>query len=185
MKKSILAAVLMAVVTMTASAVNIDWISNALSFEGSALKTVKSGVSAQLLFLNGNSLSTYTIDEAFTASLIGNEVSAVGETTKAAKTSGTLTYDYGTYGNGDSFALLISYVSDGEKYWNLSSVVNTLSGIEDETSDPSFSVFTFNNERGTDPTLTAGGGWVKAVPEPATGALALAGLALLFRRKRA
>ena len=48
----------------------------------------------------------------------------------------------------------------------------------------------FSYGNGTDPTLTAGGGWVKAkavepIPEPATGALALAGIALLFRRRKA
>ena len=64
--------------------------------------------------------------------------------------------------------------------------MNTLAGISDEISTPAdwanFSVSGTTSE--TPGKMSAGSGWT-AVPEPATATLALAGLALLIRRRRA
>ena len=48
------------------------------------------------------------------------------------------------------------------------------------------SQFSFSNTKNADTaTPTTGGGWYASVPEPSTAMLALAGLALLIKRRRA
>ena len=83
---------------------------------------------------------------------------------------------------------MLSYVSGGKTYYNLGSETYTVSGMADSTSSlnafkPAASTFSYgSSSEGT--SVSAGSGWV-AVPEPSTAALALAGLALLLKRRKA
>jgi len=85
----------------------------------------------------------------------------------------------------------LSYVSEGKTYYNYSANIYTVSGIDPDVGDAStLGDATFTFDMNTKTTLsggqsaTAGGGWT-VVPEPSTAMLALAGLALLIKRRRA
>ena len=94
------------------------------------------------------------------------------------------------YDNGDAFALVMSYVSEDTTYWNISSVINTLSGLD--SSDPRVNPADFNDYTasntivGKTGTLTAGSGWTAAaVPEPGIACMALLGIGMMIKRRRA
>ena len=174
-----------------AGAASVDWSTAALSFGETSLKK-NTDVAGYLVYLSSGSLaSTYTIDDSFSAASVGTVITGASDTDGANKgglLTGTLNVTDLGYNNGDSFALVLSYKSEGKTYWNISSTVNTLSGLDD--TDPrinptdwtDFAVSsTVAGETGK---ASGGSGWT-AVPEPSTAALALAGLALLLKRRKA
>ena len=187
MKKLAFAAVALAT-AITSQAASVAWKSSALSFGSTALKS-SAAVTGYLVLLSGNSLaSPYEFDASFDATKVGTIANTDTDgTSKGSLVNGTL--DLTGASNGQTYALLTKYVADNKTYWNLSSSLNTLSGLD--PSDPrvnpvAWDAFSFSNTVvGESNKLTAGAGWTVAVPEPATGALALAGVALLFRRRRA
>ena len=200
MKKTILAALLCAIAT-SASAVTLSWASStAIKFDGSNLKN-NENVTGYLIYLGTSSLSdSYNLTKDSTAESI---ISSIGtqagdkksKTNAMSKLSGEFDFNYSDgYENGSSkFALLLSYTSEGKTYFNLTSADYTLAGGNDANvaeaiapvnpSDASFA-FSFGSA-GESKTLSSGGGWTVAVPEPSTAMLALAGLALLIKRRRA
>ena len=176
-------------VAFAASATSVAWKSNALSFDTTSLKK-STDVVGYLVYLSSGSLaSSYVMNDSFSAATVGTIVSSDTDgANKGGQVTGTAEWDYGTYKNNDKFALVLSYAdsASGKTYWQISSTVNTLAGISDETSIPT----AFNNYDGASTvssgsSIRAGDGWVAAVPEPSTAALALAGLALLLKRRKA
>jgi len=189
--KKLLTITAIAFVAGAASAVNMTWATAAaVQFDGTKLKS-DTGVTGYLVY--ATELSTYTVDDSFDASKVGPVLAELNKTSAVSKISGTwYDIDTDTYKNGDTFAVLLKYVKEGDTYWNLTSELIAMSGMAiDPPTNADGTQFAFNYGKGTDGTLTAGGGWAKAiastpvVPEPATGALALAGIALLFRRRKA
>lgn len=183
-----IASLICVLTAVSVSATSVDWKSNALSFDTTELKK-STAVVGYLVYLTSGALSTsYKMDESFSAATVGTVVSTDSDgANKGGQVTGTAEWDYGTYVNGNAFALVLSYADSvsGKTYWQISSTVNKLSGISDETSIPT----AFNNYDGSSTvssgsSISAGGGWV-AVPEPSTAALALAGLALLLKRRKA
>ena len=171
-----------------ASGASVDWATAAMTFGEASLKK-DTGVTGYLVYLASGSLgASYTIDESFAASKVGTVVDSCEGTTKGSYVFGSFQIDSEKYGNGDSFAVVMSYVSGGKTYWNLSETVNTLAGL-DET-DPrvnptEWTDFAVNSSvAGETGKASGGSGWT-AVPEPSTAALALAGLALLLKRRKA
>lgn len=185
--KKLLSLAAIALVAGAASAVTMQWsTASAVQFGGSNLKS-NNNVTGYLIALSAFE-DSYTLDDTFDFSDVGTKVDDKVGTSAMSKVNKTWTIDTDQYGNGDTFALLLKYVKDGDTYWNLSSNFATISGM---TVDPPVNAANTTNAfsygTGTEGILTAGGGWskVKPVPEPATGALALAGIALLFRRRKA
>lgn len=196
MKKTL--AILSAIVMMvsTASAVSVSWSSAAVSFSDSGTLKNNANIMAYVVYLSsGNFAESYTVDSSFSAASVGSVVSSDTDgTAKSGKNAGVYSFALDSKTNGDTFGLVLSYNDGTDTYWNLSSTKNVLAGLVagDASYAPSdWTDFAINGAKGTDPTLIAGGGWVKgisstpSVPEPATGALALAGVALLFRRRKA
>jgi hypothetical protein len=185
--KKLLSLALVALVAISAQAAFIEWSTVAITFGGTTLKN-NTSVAGYLIALDGSSLATYDLVEGFSATSIGTVVESKSGTPKSGKFTGNS--DISAYSNGDAFAFLITYNDGTDTYYNLSSTVNVLAGLDptDSTVAPAtwgnFAVNGAMNE--TAGTLTAGGGWTKAVavPEPASAMLALAGVAMLIRRRK-
>ena len=189
--KKLLTIAAIALVAGAASAVTMDWgTAAAVQFNGAKLAS-NSGVTGYLIALSSFA-DSYTVDDSFDYGKIGTKVDEKNKTSAASKIKNS--WEIGTtgYSNGDTFAVLLKYETkeDGKDvtYWNLSKELVTMSGMSaDPPLNAEATASEFSYGMGTDPILKANGGWVKAkpIPEPATGALALAGIALLFRRRKA
>ena len=199
MKKAVIAA-LVCTLANVASAVSLSWASaTAIKFNGANLKS-DNNLSGYLIYLGTSSFSeSYTLTKDSTVSSV---ISSIGTDTESfkkgsngmSKISGSFTFNYsdGYTNDKDKFALLLVYTKDSETYYNLTSGTYTLTGGNDEdvanlvaATDPSNASFAFSysaaDKKGK---LTSGGGWTQ-VPEPSTAMLALAGLALLLKRRKA
>ena len=184
---------LIAVATIVASAgitqaASVAWSSVAMTFGEQTLKK-DTGVTGYLVYLSSGALEdSYTINESFSAESVGTVVASDTDgTNKGSALTGTFQIAQGTYSNGDVFAFVASYTSDGKTYWNISSTVNTLSGLDpsDPTVSPAdFSDYSMASTVSETGKASGGSGWT-AVPEPSTAALALAGFALLLKRRKA
>ncbi len=185
--KKLLTIAAIALVAGAASAVTMQWsTAKAVQFNGSNLKS-DNNVTGYLIATESLG-GPYTLDASFAASSVGTVVDTLEGTSAMSKISQRWSIDTDTYGNGDTFAVLLKYVKDGDTYWNLTSALVEMSGMAvDPPTNAANTGSNFSYGTGAEGKLTAGGGWskVKPIPEPATGALALAGVALLFRRRKA
>ncbi len=177
-----------ALVASTASAVSINWTSDTMKFGSTS---VGANAHGYLVFLGDNTLGS----EGYGWTDIIDMASDVDAATKMSKMN-VPAADTGSHNVGN-FAMYVTYTNDGKTYYNVSSTTYTISQsaydalIGEGTALPKA---TFSGLASTvnaaDATPTIGGGWYTKpitpdVPEPATGALALAGVALLFKRRRA
>jgi len=176
-----------------ASAATMQWAANSVAFDGTKFnKTTGAGsvLTGYLIALDQFSTS-YTVDDTFDATKIGALVDTNSSGTSAmGKLNKAWTIDTDNYANGDTFAVLLKYTgaSDGKTYWNLSSGLVTLEGFSvDPPTNASNTTASFSYGKGTDGTLTAGGGWVAAaaVPEPGIACMALLGIGMMIKRRRA
>ena len=173
----------------TASALSLTWQATTIAFDGATLKN-STAVTAYLVFIGNNA----SLAESYNPSSILTTLKPVSTVEGAnSRGSATTSYNfpatenYASY-NNNVYGILLSYVSEGKTYYNLSSATYKVSGVADTTSSledfkPATSTFSYGTKTASG-SVTAGGGWV-AVPEPSTAALALAGLALLLKRRKA
>jgi len=192
-------------------AVQFRWNNQAVMWNG---VNVGSGQEVNLILLTGSSFNfvsyfddMYTvIDTATTAS--GMSAGRIGWVTKKI---GDMPTDNP---NGKSYTVILEREVSGVTYYNVSTYVFTVSGIVDNSTTITDQNFTFNfgapnnilktwgsiddgaqfateAEAWAAAYAAGGSGWtsfsvkyIAPIPEPATAGLALAGLALLFRRKR-
>lgn len=192
MKIKFPAIAVLAVLCATAHGAAVDWSSAALSFGSTALKS-NASVSAWLVYLDGKSFAdSYTITDSFSAANVGVVIASDTDgTSKAAKVAGkALDWTDKSYNtNGDTFGLVLSYNDGTKTWWNISSSLNAFSGIvADDPTAPlgewnDFKVASAKNE--ANGTLSSSSGWTAAVPEPGTAALALLGVGMLLKRRRA
>lgn len=183
-----------------ASAASFSWTSSKLSFGETVLKNT--AMTAYLIYVGNNTAhgASVTVTKDSTAESIASSFGTSAKVAKdysvTASRTGILTDDFsfsasgGEYASKDVFALLLSYTSEGKTYFNLSSVDSayTLSvpGENPDIATYATADFSFGNSVvGESNSLSSGGGWTVAVPEPSTAALALAGLALLLKRRKA
>ena len=187
MKKTLLA-VAVAMFTIATQAAALNWNATGVSFEGTKLKS-NTGVTGYLIYLSTAEFETsYALTETVSAVVasIGTGVASQNKTTALSKLNNDYIFELGeTHSNGDAFAMLLTYVVDGKTYYNLSNEIYTMSGaVIDPPTDPADANFTFNYGTNTEKgALSSGKGWT-AVPEPASAMLALAGVAMLIRRRK-
>ncbi len=144
---------------------------------------------AYLLFIGDKEAADYSFDYyvkmASTASSDEYITYIKSAATKMSKINVSPCTTPDTPGN---FVSVLSYKSGNDTYWNVSSSIYELTQenidklLSEGTSLPDSS-FAFSNSVSSG-SGSVGGGWAQ-VPEPSTAALALAGLALLLKRRKA
>ena len=198
MKK--LLAIIIATATIGAQAASMQWKATNVAFGGTTLDSKTATVSGYLVFLGTSSslADLYTID--YTAPGTITPATNVGDPksvgTGRAAGSITSTYDDATSATGDGsqvaagnyFAMYLKYVDGkGDTWYNFATSAGEVTLDERGVANP----ITFSFNYGTQTTIESAGqtpsGWTKinVVPEPSTAMLALAGLALLIKRRRA
>lgn len=196
MKTKLLSILLLSVLATAASAVTFKWSAAGVSFGGEKVGQT-SAITGYLVYLGGSDAgyaTSYTISETTTGESLAKAIDVTGAimdggsatgTSKMSKLQGQTDFEWTKYENGDVFGMLLVYQTADKTYFNLSSATSAISGLTDEITDPAAATFSFSFAT-ADPSssVKSGGGWT-AVPEPSTAALALAGLALLIKRRRA
>ena len=179
MKKAFILAALLIAGSTQAATLTWGWKSSAaVKFDSTALGTAGT---AYLIFIGDKAVSDYSFTDYvnMTASAVATTATKVGKINVAAVETDD------TPGN---FASVLSYVSEGKTYWNVSSSVYALTAaniqaLDEEGTALPDSSFAFSSSVSSG-SGSVGGGWAQ-VPEPSTAALALAGLALLLKRRKA
>ena len=197
MKK--LLAMVLAAFAVTTQAASFNWGTGTVkaSFDGTAFTTADYSVTAYLVYLSdGDTSKMFTIDYTAPGTITG----ADGNSTATPATTGSNAnkgkvkgkFDDALVANGNTFGMYIKYTdSTGVSWFNFSSDTYTVSGLSTGGEVLDDAVYSFNFGTKTQITSSsqspsAGGGWYSIqVPEPSTAALALAGLALLIKRRRA
>ena len=171
-----------------ASAVTMQWQAKNIKFDGTQFnKTTGETVTGYLIALDSFATS-YTVDKNFDATSIGTVVDSKTGATAVGTVSNRWTIDTDTYGNGDTFAVLLKYTKGSDTYWNLSSALVSMSGMSLDppaNANNTESSFSFGNSTGAAGVMTKGGGWVAAVPEPGIACMALLGVGMMLKRRRA
>ena len=186
--KKLLSLLAVGLLATQASAISISWQLAGVSFDGATLKSAGSEFVASLVYLGPSGSLADSYDISSIESTLDIVKSSTSTTSKGVNTG---SYDIPVAdpsANGDVYAMLLSYTTEGKTYYNLSSSLFTVSGIADATSGLDQYKIPSGSQNYTtaadSSTIKAGGGWT-AVPEPSTAALALAGLALLLKRRKA
>lgn len=180
--KKLLSLLFLVSLTISVNAATFKWASSAISFGSDK---VKKDATAYLIFIGDKTLGSegYTFDD-----IIAKTALKSTSTTSMSKIS-VDPVDSGS-NNVGNFVSYVTFTSGTDTYYNVSSSTYTITAAQYQAlmnegtslADTDFAFSSTVNAKGTPGTI--GGGWY-AVPEPATGALALAGVALLFRRRKA
>ena len=182
----------LALVAASAYAGSFDWGTGAskVVFGGTTITTTN-GAIGYLVLLTGSSLEASVVEGIMQApSAVSNKANtSTGLASNKGKIKGT--YDSASVANGQNYGMYITYNDGTDTWYNFSSTVYTVSGLAaDGSTVLDDAAFTFDFATQTTVTdgdaVTAGGGWYKAVavPEPASAMLALAGVAMLIRRRK-
>ena len=187
MKKTIAFLLLMVgAVCCHAATVDWKWTSSAgVKFDTTALG---GDGTAYLLFIGDKSVNDYTFAQY--VEMASDDKSEQYVTTAKTKMSKINVSPCTTPDTPGNFVSVLSYKSGDDTYWNVSSSVYALTqanidALRDDGTALPDSSFAFSNTVKTEAgSGSVGGGWAM-VPEPSTAMLALAGLALLIKRRRA
>ena len=201
MKKAFTAIAVLALTIGAASALGFQWAtSSAITINGTKLNSAALAASATVELIYLGTDNAWSFDDLGVPT---DEVANTGSITttglaskrgygngKLDKLLGSDFADGSKLGNGNVFGVLITYTdADGAVWYNLSSNTFTLSNAADDGAviDQQYFDFAWTNDESGADAPTAGGGWwtAPAVPEPVSAGLALAGLALLLKRRRA
>ena len=195
------------VLALTSQAVGFTWKSSAQVQFGDSLVSAltPNTYTAYLVYLGSGSWGSTTIGESGLTFATSDKATGDSLTSLSGKTgalakrnsqfSGSFDHAIGsttssgyTVAAGDYFGVYLAYTDgDGKTWYNLSSSVYQIPTSADDSTaldDASFAFASTKSELSSGSSVSAGGGWV-AVPEPSTAALALAGLALLLKRRKA
>ena len=173
-----------AIIATSANAVAFKWTSDSIKFGTTA---VGAGATGYLVYIGNNTLNStgYKFDDIVAMDDVVNAKTKLSKMNVTAANVDTLNNPVGNY------VMYLTYTSGTDTFFNVSSTTYTLTqsavtALLNEGTDlpeAKFSgIASTINAKGTAGTI--GGGWY-AVPEPGTAALALLGIGMLIRRRRA
>ena len=181
----------MATMSISVQAVSFAWTSaSPISFGGAVLGS-SGDFTAYLIDLGSGTWSSYLAGISAETALFDDQVDSSGVRitggTNIGKISGKT---YGLNGNqGNVYGVIVAHTdNNGDTWYNFSdyyTVANILDNVQGDAFTAEF--ISFTGKTTVDDIKTVGtSGWYRVVPvpEPATAALALAGLALLIRRRK-
>ena len=188
--KKIITMMVLALVAVSASAAQIEWGTNGQMFNDQTAMTKNNGYSttAYLVYLAGGSWDSFDI-----ASFVADPSAALG--TKTANAMGTVSTTSGNYSInvGDAIPGTTDKVVDGSSTFGIIFLSSGTGFGNDKTYYVQSEAYTFDTASGNyivaeetftaTPSLAKGTTWT-AVPEPASAMLALAGVAMLIRRRK-
>ena len=172
-----------ALLMVSANAATIQWAwksSAAVKFDTTSLG---SNGTAYLVYLGSDAEAT---DYSFAQLVEKASATTITTSTSLGKINAKPKMESSTAAG--NYATVMSFVSGEKTYWNVSSTTYTITEegitdlVENGTALPDSS-FAFSNSVSSG-SGTVGGGWAQ-VPEPSTAMLAIAGLALLLKRRKA
>ena len=196
-------------VAHAAQGISFKWgVDGGVTYVGSGNKV--GGITATLVYLGEGASAAYSIGDWVVnnptpSTAGGGTVTATSLSTPPVKagsfTTRTYTLQEGAQvgasvtdimtAGSSTFGLFLTYTdSENVTWYNVSSQTYTIPAGSSDITTGLTTNFAFDwkqNERGV--ALTSGGGWAAAaatpIPEPSTAALALAGLAMLIKRRKA
>lgn len=180
--KTKFAIILLTMCSVAVHAASITWnaSSSITKFDGSS---VGKNATGYIVYLGTTDISTLTYSDILAMATVKDQATNVGKWNNVG-----VTVDSTKTGN---YAMYMAFTSGEKTYYNISSSVYNLTTanieafLNEGTALPTQTYsFTDAKPTSTPSTAKAGAGWV-AVPEPSTAALALAGLALLLKRRKA
>ncbi len=191
--KKFLTLLVIAMVASSASAVSLKWTSDTMKFGSTS---VGSNATGYLVFIGSNTLGSegYAWDDIIEMDSLANAATKYSKMNVPSANTGS--------NNVGNYVMYATYTSDGKTYYNVSSTTYTVTtaaynALINEGTDLPEAKFSglASVVNAADATPSIGDGWFLkpttpdpgpgTIPEPATGALALAGVALLFKRRRA
>ena len=196
MKKTLTLLSLM--VAMSAFSASFQWGtgSTVSAFGSTEFKTAGNVGTMNLVYLSdGKTSSLFTVDgdtlTAATPNASANPATS-GMASKKGKVSAK--FDNKLVANGNVFGAYFTYNDGTDTWYNFSSTTYTVTGLNLGTETLDDAVFAFDFATKTEAAasdVNVGGGWYKvvasspAVPEPGTAALALLGVGMLLKRRKA
>ena len=197
--KKLLVALLAVALTSGAKALSFSWTADAVTFNGTVI--ADGTATAYLVYLgSGSGELSATATDSGTFDISGTQMQTSASSTakrNPGRINATFEETYGatlsgtsdTYESGSTFGVYLTYVSEGVTWYNFSASTYTIpENVADNTTGLT-QAFAFDYSTKSDVaagnSASGGSGWVQAVPEPSTAALALAGLALLLKRRKA
>ena len=200
MKKAFTAIAVLALTIGAASALSFSWgTTDKITFNGTVLNSAALAAPATVELIYLGTDKAWSFDES---GLVTDEAVSTGSITvtgsnagkgkgsgKFDKLLGTSFADGSKVAEGNVFGVLITYTdANGDVWYNLSSNTYTLANAADDGAVIPKQTFNFawtNDESGAEAPTAGGGWWTVPVPEPVSAGLALAGIALLLKRRRA
>ena len=200
MKKTL--ALLLSIVAVSSQAVSFSWTSkDQVTFGGTTLNSSGNTATAYLVYLGTDGAWSFGETFGTLANITDSSVdtSATRTTGSASQKGKVQQKTWGEDGNaGSTYGVVLTYTDSNETIWyNISSDTYTIpAGTADNALDLSNSFLFSFASGGEVQKLSAaqvGGGWHSiatsptppSVPEPGTAALALLGVGLLFKRRKA
>lgn len=194
--KKILTMIIVATLASSSQAVSFDWGSNGkVSFGDTVMNSTTYQATAYMVLLGTTTESAWTdtLVQSLTDGSVGTSdyvATATTRTSGATANRGRYSAQYSLAGNqGYVYGVFMTYTDgDGKAWYNFSSDIFTVpAAVDNETGvTTTFAHLATTGTISGDFTVanSVGKGWV-AVPEPSVGLLALAGIGMLIRRKRA
>ena len=184
-----------ALVAVSASAASFTWGSSAkVTFGTTVLNSTSAQATIYLVALGADGAWSFGEEIGSLANITDASVqSTVTKTTGSAAVKGKYTSTYGIDGNaGQSYGVVAVYNDGTDTWFNISSSIYTVPAGTLDNATGLEATFDHSATVNADPVLlgnaNVGTGWYKvaapAVPEPASAMLALAGVAMLIRRRK-